>query len=122
MFSFPVTVPIRKPDGIFPIDVHVNIDDIACIKSLDKVGQVGVCSTSPDELIPSSEIILVDGRKLPVLETPATIHEYLDAYIALDEFFTMSTLPVIEREHPDDNVVYLSTRRPCDTSEGSTPA
>ena len=121
MFSFPVTVPIRKPEGIFPIDVMVAIDDIAVVKSLDKVSEFGVCSASPDEFIPSSEIIFVDGHKLPVLEKASTLHEYLDAYITLDEFFTLSTRPVNDREHPDDNVVYLSTRRPCNTSEGSTP-
>lgn len=121
MFSFPVTVPIRKPEGIFPVDVTVAIDDIACIKSLDKVSPFGVCSASPDEFIPSSEIIFVDGRKLPVLETAHILHQYLDAYITLDEFFTMSTRPVKDRENPDDNVVYLSNRRSCNTSEGSTP-
>ena len=120
MFAFPVTVPFRTPEGIYPLDVTVNIDDIACVNSLDKVGEDSVCS-SFDELIPSSEITFVDGRKLPVLETTVQLHQYLDAYITLDVFFNTPADQAKEQVQASSNVFDLSTFRECGTSEGSTP-
>lgn len=121
MFSFPVTVPVRSNEAVYPMDVTIAIDDIACVKSLlDKGDGFGVESSSSD-LVPATEIVFVDGRKLPVLETPATINRYLDAYCTFDEFYTKAGAAEVEEERRD-NVVPLFKASSCDTSEGSTPA
>lgn len=116
MFGFPVTIPVRTDDGIFPLDVVVNLDDVAVIKTLDNEDELGVVSQSPDPLLPNSEIVLVDGRVIPVCETAATLNVYLDAYRTLDEFFTRPS-GLTER----GNVIPLFKKKPCATSEGSTP-
>jgi len=127
MFSFPVTIPVRRDESIFPVFVSVNCDDVLIVKPLlDNEPPFGVESASSD-LIPLSEIVFQDGRRLPVLESPHTIHCYLDAYLAIEEFYT-------EYHHPSmveaveqfvgggDNVVPLfGSKKPCATSEGSTP-
>jgi hypothetical protein len=127
MFSFPVTVPVRKNESIFPVIVSVNCDDVLVVNPLlDKQPPFGVESASSD-MIPLTEILFQDGRKLPVLERPEIIHDYLDAYLALEEFYTDSKFVCEEEvvEYVDDlgdNVIPLfGTRKPCDTSEGSTP-
>ena len=127
MFSFPVTIPVRKDDSVFPVFVSIPIDEIAVVKPLlDNDPPFGVESASAD-LIPLSEIVFVDGRRLPVLETPHIIHSYLDAYTAIEDFYTAG-LPIwesFEVEEPAeerDNVVPLfGSKKPCATSEGSTP-
>ena len=127
MFSFPVTVPVRKNESIFPIIVSVNCDDVLVVKPLlDKEPPFGVESASSD-MIPLTEILFQDGRKLPVLENHEIICGYLDAYLALEEFYT-DPMFVCEEEVVEDkadrgdNVVPLfGSRKPCDTSEGSTP-
>ena len=126
MFTFPVTIPVRKDDAIFPVFVHVNVDDILLVKPLlDNEPPFGVESASAD-MIPLSEILFNDGRRLPVLETPHIIHCYLDAYLALEDFYTedrsLAVLNVEEAVGGADNVVPLfGSKTPCVTSEGSTP-
>lgn len=82
MFSFPVTISCRGAESVFPVCVSVAIDEIAFVKPLlDKAPSFGVESSS-NELIPQSEIVFVDGRKLPVLEANHTILCYLDAELS----------------------------------------
>lgn len=126
MFSFPVTIPVRKDDAIFPVFVSVNCDDIALVKSLlDNNLPFGVESCSLD-LIPQAEIVFLDGRRLPVLETAHIIHNYLDAYLALETFYTADHNTASRKEGQQtartDNVVPLfGSGKPCDTSEESIP-
>lgn len=121
MFSFPVTVPVRRDDSIFPVIVSVAIDNIVLVKPLlDITLPFGVESASVD-LIPLTELVFEDGRKMPVLEPPHIINCYLDAYRSLEDFYTDGRAAVVE-EDLGDNVVPLFKAAPCDTSEGSTPA
>ncbi len=127
MFSFPVTIPVRRNESIFPVFVSVNCDDVLIVKPLlDNEPPFGVESASSD-MIPQCEIVFQDGRKLPVLETAHTIHCYLDAYLALEEFYTdnifrMDDEEVEEQMERGDNVIPLfGSKRPCATSEESTP-
>lgn len=117
MFSFPVTVPVRYDDGVYPVDLTVNIDDVALIKGLDKSCGFGIECASSETLLPNSEIVFVDGRKLPVLETAATLNRYLDAYRILEGFYTQPNGPTEQ-----GNIIPLFGKSSCDTSEGSTPA
>lgn len=123
MFSFPVTVPVRLDDEIWPMDVTVAIDDVAVVRPLlDNDHSFGVESLELYSLTPSAEIILCDGRMLPTLETVATINRYLDAYRVLEGFYT-GRLAAPEETPKEDNVVPLfKAAKPCVTSEGSTPA
>lgn len=121
MFYFPVTVPIRRDDSIIPIIVNVSIDKIVLVKSLlDNAPPFGVESSSVD-LIPLTELVFEDGRKMPVLEPPHIINCYLDAYRSLEDFYTEGRAAVVE-ESMGDNVIPLFKVAPCVTSEGSTPA
>ncbi len=117
MFSFPVTVPFRRDDGIYPLDLTVNIDDVAVIKELDKSSELGIECDPSETLLPNSEIIFTDGRVLPVLETTATLVLYLDAYRSLEGFYTQPKGPTKQ-----GNIIPLFGNSSCDTSEGSTPA
>jgi len=127
MFSFPVTIPVRRDESIFPITVSVNVDDVLLVKPLlDNDLPFGVESCSSD-MIPQCEIMFQDGRSLPVLETSHTITCYLDAYLAIEEFYT-DPMFVCEYEEVEeladrgDNVIPLfGSRKTCDTSEESTP-
>jgi hypothetical protein len=120
MFSFPVTIPVRKNESIFPVFVSVAIDDIVIVKPLlDNAHPFGVESTSVD-LIPLTELVFADGRKMPVLEPPHIINCYLDAYRSLEDFYTEGRAAVVE-ESLGDNVVPLFKAAPCVTLEGSTP-
>jgi hypothetical protein len=127
MFSFPVTIPCRTDESVFPVFVSVNVDDILLVKPLlDNEPPFGVESASSD-LIPLCELVFQDGRRLPILETPHTIHCYLDAYLDIEDYYTEEHgVAVNERvEHEvegRDNVVPLfGSKSPCATSEGSTP-
>lgn len=121
MYSFPVTVPVRTNESIYPMDVHVDIDKIALVKPLlDNNHSFGVESDPLYSLIPNTEIIFEDGRRLPVLETVATITAFLDAYRTLDHFFTTpADQPV---EDLKGVVIPLFKDRSCASSEASTPA
>lgn len=122
MFSFPVTVPVRTNESVYPMDVMVAIDDIAFVKPLlDKTPSNGVESLTSNELYPASEITFADGRKLPVLETTATIHQYFDAYKSLDHFYTSAEPQPAEIEEERGVVVQLFKAPHCKSSEGSTP-
>lgn len=122
MFSFPVTVPVRTDESVYPMDVVVPIDEIAFVKPLlDKTPSDGVESLTSTSLFPLSEITFADGRKLPVMETPAIIQQYLDAYKSLDHFFTSSGKHADIEEEERGVVVPLFKASTCDTSAGSTP-
>lgn len=128
MFSFPVTIPSRNDEGIFPVFVSVAIDDIAFVKPLlDNEPPFGVESASAD-LIPSAEIVFVDGRRLPVLETAHIINCYLDTYNDIEGFYTEEHGVAVNKRMEQlvegtDNVVPLfGSPKSCVTSEGSTPA
>jgi hypothetical protein len=105
----------------------VNVDDVLLVKPLlDNEPPFGVESASSD-MIPQCEIMFQDGRSLPVLETSHTIICYLDAYLAIEEFYTdpmfvCETEVLEELVERGDNVVSLfGSKKPCATSEGSTP-
>lgn len=120
MFSFPVTVPVRMEDEVYPLDLHVAIDDVAVVKPiLDKEERFGVKDPPHLSLIPSTEIVLVDGRKLPVLETPATVNRYLDAYRSLEDFYTGRAAAT--EDTTGGVVIPLFQGGSCNTSRGSTP-
>jgi hypothetical protein len=119
VFSFPVTVPVRRPDSIEALSVWIDIDKIAVVKSLlDKVEESGVESDFYS-LLPATEILLDDGRKLPVVEPVEEILRYLDAYRELDLFFTGGP-PMLETR--EGNVIPLFKVGPCASLAGSTPA
>lgn len=127
MFSFPVTIPCRNDESVFPVIVSVAIDEIAVVKPLlDNAPPFGVESTTSD-LIPLTEIIFVDGRRLPVMEPPHIINHYLDAYTMLEDFYTIGHELGVEEveEEPvkrEDNVIPLfGHRNSCATLEGSIP-
>lgn len=128
MFSFPVTIPCRNDESVFSVFVNVAIDQIAFVKPLlDSEPPFGVESASAD-LIPLCEIVYVDGRRLPVLEPASVIHCYLDAYTAIEDFYTeehgSAAAQRVEEvaDGREGNVVPLfGTKPPCATSEGSTP-
>lgn len=120
MFYFPVTVPIRRNDSIVPIIVNVSIDKIVLVKPLlDNRPPFGVESSSID-VIPQTELVFGDGRKMPVVEPPHLINCYLDAYRSIEDFYTADR--AVAEEAYGENVVPLFRTAPCDTSEGSTPA
>lgn len=126
MFCFPVTIPCRNNESVFSIHVSVNVDDILLVKPLlDNEPPFGVESASTD-FTPLTELVFQDGRRLPVLESPHIIHAYLDAYLAIEDFYTANDFNIIEtggeQVGPRDNVIPLfGSRTPCDTSEGSIP-
>lgn len=117
MFSFPVEVVVRTPEGIDLIKVHVAIDEIALIKPLDKSYGFGIECDPSYSLLPNSEIVFVDGRKLPVLDHAESLNRYLDAYRSLEEFYTQP-----KGSTKQGNIIPLFGKSSCDTSEGSTPA
>lgn len=125
MFSFPVTVVVRTDESIYPLKVTIDIDKIAVVKPLlDNGPSFGVESESEANLIPASEIILEDGRKLPVLEPVATLFHYLDAYRQLENFYTFRPR-LLEPEAVERSGVVVplfGTKTTCDTSPGSIPA
>jgi len=126
MFSFPVTIPSRNNESVFPVHVSINVDDILLVKPLlDNEPPFGVECGSPD-MIPLAEIVFIDGRRLPVLETASIIHCYLDAYLAIEDFYTIEhSVAVNERVEQladeVDNVVHLFKDKPCAISAGSIP-
>lgn len=129
MFAIPVTIRHRLPDRIITLDVTVEIDKIVLVKDLlDNPQSFGVESLDFYDQVPVCELLLEDGRKLPVLETAATVNQYLDAYRAIEDFYTRPR-PASDRQvegASDDRgvVVQLFTSRaPCpnDSSQEPTP-
>ena len=122
MFSFPVTIAVRHDEWIETLEASVDIDKIAVVKSLLDKGVDYVVESADFDPVPRTEIIFEDGRSLPVLEHPANITRYLDAYRSLDEFFTKAGAAAVGDSGSGDNVVPLFKAPPsCDTSEASTP-
>jgi hypothetical protein len=146
MYSFPITIPFRGDEGVYPLDVSVFVDDIVRVTPIDIDHSIGVESNTLYSCLPSCELLLADGRKLPILETAATIHRYLEAYRQIETFYTAPATPASEvssigiRNQPvrcvkpneprvrpltgltEGVVVPLFGRTSCDTSEAPTPA
>jgi hypothetical protein len=145
MFSFPVTVPFRDPEGVFPVDLSICVDNVLKVTPLDKDHSFGVESDTLYSCLPSCEILFEDGRKLPVMETAATINRYLDLYRQIESFYTAPATPArssaqgirsqhLRTERPDAVRVHPLTgategvvvplfgrTSPCASSEASTP-
>jgi hypothetical protein len=127
MFSIPITVPFRDDVGVYGIDVSIDIDKIVTVTPLDREVDVGVKLDQLYDYRPMSELLLIDGRKLPVCEPPAIIHRYLDAYRQIEDFYTRPPhLRIVadpDKAGADRSVVVpLFPKAPaCASSEGSTP-
>lgn len=127
MFAFPVTIVVRSDDSVFPLDVTVEIDRIVLVKPLlDNEHTFSVESPDFYDLVPACELLLEDGRKLPVLETAATVNQYLDAYRQIEDFYTNprpASDPQSRGASGDRGVVVqlFAARKPCDTSQAPTP-
>lgn len=130
MFSIPVTVPVRFDDAVHGMDVTIDIDKIVVVNPIDIEGNFDVECNELYDFRPLSELVLIDGRKLPVCEPPAIIHRYLDAYRQIEDFYTQPIQPIEPRRSPASqpgdrgNVIslFFGSQPPCDISEGSTPA
>lgn len=124
MFGIHVTIPYRSDSEVWPLDVTVQIDQIVLVKSiLDKEYTFGVESFPLYDCVPRAELLLEDGRKVPVLETAEDIHRYLDAYRQLENFYTAPAKPAMSLvPSTRGEVIPLFKAPPCDSSEGSTPA
>jgi len=127
MFSIPITVPYRDNDGVYGIDVSIDIDKIQSVNALDIMPNSDVELNELYDYRPMSELLLTDGRKLPVCEPPSIIQRYLDAYQQIENFYTYGSLPpgaLIPVDLSEDSrgvVIPLFKARPCVSSEGSTP-
>lgn len=121
MFSFPVTAIIRHDDRIESLKVSVAIDEVAVVKRLlDSTDTSDVQYATL--LIPLTEIVFVDGRRLPVLEAPADVLKYLDAYRQLEGFYTTPRPVDVEEVVQQGTVIPLfKTGHTCVTSEASIP-
>lgn len=120
MFSIPVTVPFRDNEGVYGFDVSVDIDKIATVNPLDRETNVDVELDHLYDYRPMTELVLIDGRKLPVCEPPAIINRYLDAYRQIEDFYTDIPIDLSDRR----GVViplFPKGRHLCASSEGSTP-
>lgn len=128
MFHIPVTVPYLTSEGVFPVDVSIPIDDLVLVTPLDNDHSSGVESDTLYSCLPSSELLFDDGRRLPVMETAATINRYLDMYRFVEGFYTAPATPAQEpyvmqgtKASGRGVVIPLFGRSPCATSEASTP-
>lgn len=125
MFSFPVTVPFRDNEGVYGVDLMVNIDDIAVVNPLDNGVNSDVECDQLYDYSPLSELVLIDGRKLPVCEPPAIINRYLDIYRQIENFYTIPIHIGIDPAKPGEDrgviIPLFPKARPCVSSEGSTP-
>jgi hypothetical protein len=128
VFIIPITVPVRFDDEIHRISVSVEIDKIAVVKPLlDIQGNIGVELNQHSTYAPLTELLLVDGRKLPVCEPPAIINRYLDAYRSIEEFYTAprSVETGLDKAAPEGDrgvvIPLFGARPPCASSQGSTP-
>lgn len=130
MFSIPITVPYRDDTGVYGIDVSIDIDKVASVNPLDRTVDVDVVLDQLYDYRPMAELVLHDGRKLPVCEPPAIIDRYLDAYRQIEQFYTnlpFRHLRLVQEPNgpePGESGVILSLfpkAPPCVSSEGSTP-
>lgn len=129
MFNVPITIIVRFDDRVDRLVSSVNIDDIAVVNPLDNEVDFDVECNELYDFTPRSELVLIDGRKLPVREHPAEIIRYLDAYRQLEDFFTAPVmgirnqhLTVVKPEGSGVVVPLFGSHPPCALSEGSTPA
>lgn len=123
MFNLPITILYQRPDGPLPLSAGIDIDSIIKVEriSLDKGPQSDIDFYDNSEHVPHTLLHLTDGRLLPVRERPSEINVYLDAYRALEGFFTST--PLAERPSPSVGVgLRLIHGSQCDTSVASTPA
>jgi hypothetical protein len=136
VFNLPITVPFRDPEGVFPVDLSVPVDSILRVTPLDNDHSFGVESATLYSCLPSTELLLTDGRKLPVLETAAMINRYLDLYRQIEDFYTAPATPAQNSSASVSHLVpnhgakpaaggivipLFGRTPPCDTSEASTP-
>jgi hypothetical protein len=128
MFSIPITVPFRDKEGVYGIDVSVDIDKIVSVNPLDIEPNSDVELNQLYDYRPMSELLLNDGRKLPVCEPPAIIQRYLDAYQQIENFYTHglpppgALIPIDLSESRGVVIPLFPKGRSCASSEGSTPA
>jgi hypothetical protein len=131
MFSIPITVPFRDNTGVYGIDVSIDIDKVASVNPLDRRVDVDVELDLLYDYRPMAELLLHDGRKLPVCEPPAIIDRYLQAYRQIEDFYTnqpfrhLRLVPRPVGPEPGESgvIVSLFPKAPpsCASSEGSTP-
>lgn len=130
MFNIPVHILSRTSERITRLPASVPIDKLVLVKSLlDKVPHVEVDSSDLLPFVPSTLLTFEDGRKLVVAEPAEEINAYLDAYRDMETFFTEATLGLTASDAKSEKnfegkgvVIQLFPRKPCDTSEASTPA
>lgn len=128
MFSVPITIPLRLPDRVDRLVSSVEIDNIVKVVCLlDKRVDFDVECNELYGYTPLTELLLIDGRKLPVCEPADAIIAYLDAYRQIEDFYN-TPIPIDIGFDPgspegDRGVVIplFPDRRPCVSSEGSTP-
>lgn len=119
MFAIPITIPILTSESVRFLASSVQIDDIVAVKSLlDSYTNIGV-ESGYHLMLPQAELLLEDGRKLPISEPVEFIHQYMETYRAIESFYT--TKPVVN-EKREGNVIPLFQGSSCDTSEESIPA
>jgi hypothetical protein len=127
VFSIPITVPYRVDDKVDRISVSVEIDKIVVVKPLlDILPNIGVECDQHSTYAPLTELVLEDGRKLPVCEPAETINRYLDAYRSIEDFYTKAPVYIaVDPATPgaDRGVVIplFGARSSCASSQGSTP-
>lgn len=127
MFAIPITVPFRDDYGVYGFDVSIDIDKIAAVNPLDRETNSDVELDQLYDYKPMAELLLTDGRKLPVCEPPAIIQRYLDAYRQIEEFYTKPphlrlVLSPAGPEPGESGVIIPLFKAPaCASSEGSTP-
>lgn len=127
MFSIPITVPYRDNDGVYGIDVSIDIDKIYSVNALDIMPDSDVELNQLYDFRPMAELLLHDGRKLPVCEPPSIIQRYLDAFQQIENFYTYGSLPPgalipVDLSESGGVVIPLFKARPsCVSSEASTP-
>jgi hypothetical protein len=126
VFSIPITVCYRDDHGVYGIDVSIDIDKVHSVRPLDRTVNSDVECDQLYDYRPMSELVLHDGRKLPVCEPPAIIDRYLEAYRQIEDFYTgirFKHLRVVKPSEESGVLLHLFPKAspPCASSEGSTP-
>ncbi|MEQ6332981.1 hypothetical protein [Sphingobium sp. MK2] len=121
MFSIPITLIYKGDEGVIDLPSSVNMDDIALVRKivLDKVNQKSVESYYHLDMVPHTEIVLNDGRVIPIVERYDAIRMYLDTYRQIDADFSTMNVPSIAS--PSEPILRLIHGDKCATSQVSTP-
>lgn len=122
MFNIPITLLYDGQHGKIDLPSSVSIDDIATVKmiTIDSTCSFDVESYYHSDLVPHTEILLTDGRVLPVVERYGAICMYLDIYRQLDKDFSTEQRPTVPP--PSERSLKLIHGGICATSQASTPA